>query len=107
MKRWTWRTEKGVSGPKWDPRFATHIKLILEVRTAIEHRVMLHRIVAESRQLLVLALAVAANDQRFTRIVMPAAGGRDRKLICRPLARTYKSVRTGLGKKDDKKQRRQ
>ena len=73
----------------------------------IEHRIVLHRIVAKTWQLLILFFAVAAKNQRLARIVMPAFGRRDRKPFGRGLAGTYQSVRSGLGKKDDEKQRRQ
>lgn len=74
MKRWSRRPEKRVPGRKWDPRFAEQIELIVKVCSAIEHRVVLHRIMAEAGQLTLVSLVVAAEHKRLTRIVMSAVG---------------------------------
>ena len=48
MKGWSRRPEERVPGREWDTRLAKQIELIIEVRSAIEHRVVLHRIMAEA-----------------------------------------------------------
>lgn len=74
MKRWSRRPEKRVPGRKWDTRFARQIELIGEVCSAIEHCIMLHRIMAKAGQLTLVSLVVAAEHKRLTRIVMSAVG---------------------------------
>lgn len=74
MKGWSLRPEKRVSGRKWDTRFAKQIELIVKVCSAIEHRVVLHRIMTKAGQLTLVSLVVAAEHKRLARIVMSAVG---------------------------------
>ena len=106
MKRRTWRSKEAVCRRERYPGIFVNVYLVKNARPAVKQRVVLSRVVAEVWHLLVLAVAIAAEDKRFTRVVVPAVTDRQRLFVSRRVACADDTVRSHFGKKDDQKDRR-
>lgn len=81
MKRRTCGPKKAVSRRKWYPGIFLNAYLGKKTRPPVKQRVVLRRVVAEVRDLLVPAIAVATEDESFARVIVPAFEGRDRLFV--------------------------
>ena len=81
MKRWTWGPEEAVGGRKRDLRAFIYANLRGKTRAAVKQRIVLRCVVAQVRHLLVLSIAITAEDKGFARVVVPAVVRRDRLFV--------------------------